>query len=268
MREALRRLFAIALLVIADLVSLTGASAAEVPVASSTQAADAWAGLAQDMVSDADMRRTSETLLDTLVRQLSQDPDFTKMEQEFPGMIAAFRDALRPLMMEELDRITPKYRADIAALYRAHITSDEATEVAAFLRSPPMQRFKASLVQSLDLDTSVRDLGGTGEISKEAMAADLRRTALQASLTTDGADLAKINAFFATPTGAKFAALNPQKREIDRKWSNYISPEAQAKIEPIVIDAMVAHVAMTDPKFAEDLRNEIARQKPHHAGQD
>lgn len=236
-------------------------TAGAIPAAAPAPASE-WSALAVHVVGEAELWQTTEQVLEATVAQIAKSPDIAQLETAYPGMLAAFSEALRPIMRSEAELVLPLYRADLTSLYKETLSAAEARQVLAFMQSPPMLRFRAELGRNRNLSATARDLAAENDISQASMHSDLRSSAIQAALKMDSADLKVIAAFYATPLGGRFAAINPRKMEIDRKWSNYISPEAEAKVERVVLDAMVAHVAKTDARVAEAMRKELAKG-PH-----
>ncbi|GFE76554.1 hypothetical protein [Novosphingobium sp. TCA1] len=239
---------------------VTALAAAEMPASkameapSSSPREDVWLHLAGAIVSDEQMVQSSERMLQALVDGFAADENMSEMEAAYPGLLTAFAEAMKPLVAEEAVRVVPLYRQDLADLYAANFNETEGAEIAAFLRSPQMVRFIAAAKANHGMNAIARDALADRDISAESIKADLRTAGIAAALQVDGADMAFITAFYRTPLGARFMALNPRKIALDQKWSNYISPEANAKLERIVIDSMVSHIAKTDPAAAEDLR--------------
>jgi hypothetical protein len=62
-----------------------------------------------------------------------------------------------------------------------------------------------------------------------------------------------------SPLGLKLGALRSRKLAIDTKWANYTDPESEREMEAAVEQAMIGHVALTDPETAELMRKELAK---------
>ncbi|PZQ53971.1 MAG: hypothetical protein DI555_14705 [Novosphingobium pentaromativorans] len=221
-----------------------------------------WLHLAGAIVSDEQMVQSSERMLQALVDGFAADENMSEMETAYPGLLTAFAEAMKPLVAEEAVRVVPLYRQDLADLYAANFNETEGAEIAAFLRSAQMVRFVTAAKANHGMNAIARDALADRDISVESIKADLRTAGMAAALQVDGADMTFITAFYRTPLGARFMALNPRKIALDQKWSNYISPEPNSKLERIVIDSMVSHIAKTDPAAAEDLRKVMAEDKP------
>ena len=57
-----------------------------------------------------------------------------------------------------------------------------------------------------------------------------------------------------SPLGRKTSALNPQKTAIETRWSNDTPAGEIQEIREVSRAAMIAHIAKTDPAFAESMR--------------
>lgn len=249
--------YAVAFAAMLDVAPAQAAQEAQNTTQAPTAQRDVWTDITFEIIPEGWGEITGQRMLGTLVEQLGKDPDMADFEREYPGVLDAFREALAPLMHSEVTKLTPLYRADLDALYRTNLDAIEAEQVLAFLRSSAFRNFRDKMISASDFHTTVRDAVKGRDISQEALAADTRTAALQASLQTDSADMKTMEAFLASPAGMKFKALNPEKFKIDHKWSNYLSPEAQAQIEPLVFQAMIDHVAKTDPEVAQAMADEL-----------
>jgi hypothetical protein len=238
------------------------AAQTSVPTAASAPVSSNWDDLAGVVIGSDETLATSSKMLDGLVQELLKDASFTEMEGAYPGLMTAFTDALRPIMREEVGRMLPQYRADLAALYADTLTVDEAGEALRFMTGPAMTRFRAQINQSRTTNAIIRDVKAQQDVSAASLEADARSTALEAMLQMQSQEMKDINAFYRTPLGMKLAAINPRKLAIDQKWSNHLSPEAERMIEPAVFEAMISHVAKTDPEIAEAMREELAAPSP------
>ena len=240
--------------------ALTALPAAAVETTPSSTAATtgAWHDLALAIANEEQIQASSKRLLDAMMEQFAQDPDMAEMETEFPGLLQSFRSAMTPLIQSEIAHTTPLYRADLEALYREKLSEPHTREATAFVTSPQFQRFLETYGKNARMRTTARDLVKTDKVTSDAILSDVRSSALQTSLQMDGADLRYMEEFYATEAGINFKALNPAKIEIDRKWANYVSPEASAQVVPLVLNAMIEHVGKTDPETAAAMRENLA----------
>lgn len=51
--------------------------------------------------------------------------------------------------------------------------------------------------------------------------------------------------------------MGPHKAELDQKWFNYSPPGLQDKVARATIDAMLDHIAKTDPVMSKRMRDAL-----------
>jgi hypothetical protein len=247
--------------------SQAGAEPAVVAVArpaTTSAAASSWDELAGVVVGSSDT--SSDRMLDAIIAEIGKGADFGEMEASFPGLTAALGEALRPIMHEESERMMPQYRAELAALYAQTLSAAEASDALQFMRGGAMSRFRNQLLGNRSVSAVVRDIAAQQDVSAASLQSDVRSSAIEAMLQMEPADVMAINAFYRSPIGAKLTALNPQKLAIDQKWTNTLSPGAEARLQTIVVDAMAGHIAKTDPKMAKTIRKAMRKEMGNPAG--
>jgi hypothetical protein len=188
---------------------------------------------------------------------LAQDAGFAALNTKFPGMTDAITDRVRPLMFESSRITMPLYRAELAQLYADNFTMAEAKAATAFFGSADGQ----ALLNSANANLSYKATGAALAQGGEASAGDLRqdaRTAAQRTLETmPPARKARVGAFFASPAGQKIIAMAPRKSALDQKWFNYSPPGLQDKVARATVEAMLDHIAKTDPAMAKRMRDAL-----------
>lgn len=151
----------------------------------------------------------------------------------------------------------PLYRGELGQLYADKFTLAKATAAIAFSSSADGQ----ALPNSTNANLSYKATGAALAQGGEASAGDLRqdaRTAAQRTIDTmPAARKAKVGAFFASPAGQKIIAMGPRKAELDQKWFNYSPPGLQDKVARATVEAMLDHIAKTDPAMAKRMRNAL-----------
>ncbi len=188
------------------------------------------------------------------------DPGIAEMERTYPGLVAAMKIAWKPVMLKfAMQNVTP-YRADLSQLYCAHLTVVDLRQTLAFLQTPEYGALKISVQDNIDYTHIAKDMTNANGVSARSIKGDLGDAGVRAIATLTPAQKAKVAAFFSSPTGRKLLALNPEKIELDRKWSNYVSPEAEAEIKQVTADTMIGHIGKTDPEAAARLRKELERE--------
>jgi hypothetical protein len=196
-----------------------------------------------DQMTEGQVDRLVEGLL---VQMFAQSENLRQLEAAYPGMKDAVGAGMKPLMIDVYLKMMPLLRADLAALYRANLTTGEARTAKNFLRSPVFAEFSESALANINFKAI------TGALLASAEA--------KTGKALSPADRATLMAFFASPVGLKLTSLNPQKLAIEAKWANYSDPESDKAIELAVIHAMVSHIALTDPETAAAMREELTKE--------
>lgn len=188
------------------------------------------------------------------------DPSFEKMEQTYPGMLQAVSDAMRPVLLKSSASAIPLYRADLSLLFQSELTAAEADAATSFFASNDGQSLIASLQDNMQYNRTV----GAVSADKAATNADVRADKGAAGVRTfqslEPAQRQRVMAFFTSPVGRKLIALGPKRTAIDQKWFNYSPPGSEAEIQSAVLEAMVQHVAKTDPEKAAKFRAALEGQ--------
>jgi hypothetical protein len=214
--------------------------------------------LALALLPDESLETQVDQTLQAVFTQLYRsEPSFPKLEAAYPGLKQAMIAGVRPVMLKAARQARPLYRADLSALYQANLTTKEAREATAFVLSPEMQAFKASAERNMTYKNTTAAALQDKDVTTEEVQADVRIAANKTAGEVTPKQLAVLKAFFASPAGQKMRALAPQKNAIDTKWVNYSTPELEKEIELAMIDAMINHIAKTDPKTAKAMRAEL-----------
>ena len=176
----------------------------------------------------------------------ANNPSFALLEKDFPGMTDNIIQAMRPIMLKEIDLIIPQYRAEISAFYAQKLTAVEARQVADFWISSVGQNFIVALNNNMKFDSMANDYAAKEAATPEGFRKDAGMASIK-TISALGADERKaILGFITAPTGRKLMALNVEKNKIDIKWSNYASPQAIEDIQKVVIDAMAAFIQKSE----------------------
>lgn len=205
---------------------------------------------------------SSRNLLDSVISQMfEQNPELVALNGAFPGLDSAVRAALAGPLEREVARATPLYTSELADLYASNLTEVEIRQSVDFFRSPNGAALFAALGQNMKLTKSANEISSMKPASAEALKSDLSITGIKAIYALPADQRAKIISFFNSPTGKTLSALNEKKAEIDLKWFNYLSPEGEKEVEAAVIETMLSHIAKTDPKTSDAIRQELEKAK-------
>ena len=200
-----------------------------------------------------------DDMLPGLVKQMfASDPAIGEMEAAYPGLGDAMVTAWRPIMIKASREMMPLYREDMAAMYCRNFSLPELQEIEAFLSSPAFQALQSSAYENLSLGRSIGDVINDKDVSAASIRGDLAETGRKASRDMSPEQQRQIAKFMQSPLGRKMVAMADEKLAIDAKWANYLSPSAEQEIETVTIDAMLGHIAKTDPKMAQQIRDALS----------
>lgn len=217
--------------------------------------------LAEVLTPESALPGQVDKILALLLENMERnDPGFAKMEQAYPGMIQAVSDAMRPVLLKSSASAIPLYRADLSQMFQTELTAAEANEAAAFFASSDGQALIASLQDNMKYDRTVGALSQDKSATNADVTADKSAAGMRTFQALGPAQRQRVMAFFTSPTGRKLIALGPKRSAIDQKWFNYTPPESEAAIQTAVLEAMVQHVAKTDPEKAAKFRAELEKE--------
>ena len=212
--------------------------------------------LVAELTPDSDVAGQTDRLIDTMMTEmLRSDPAFAEMESDYPGLSQAMKTALRPIMLRVAFATLPLYRADLSQMYQDNLTTGEAREVTAMLRTPEWRRFREKALANTDYKSTVGAMLREEDASIASAGADRRSTARRMADDLTPAELNAIKTFFSSPLGRKFAALNAKKQAIELKWFNYEPPGMEQEVTTTILEGMIEHIAKTDPQTAARMRS-------------
>lgn len=216
--------------------------------------------LAAAIITGKDADGQVDKMLAALLDQLdASDPNFKLMEAAYPGLKPAVAAGVKPVLIRHIAAMLPDYRADLAALYRENLSTEEAREAAAFFRRDDVQTFVSGVNQANDFKSISQQAVSAKTVTAESVNADLGAAGLRAVRGLAPDQRKTVMDFFAGPIGAKLIALGPRKTQIDAKWSNYAPPKLVAELMQAMGRAMVDHVGKSDPDAAKRIEAEFVR---------
>ena len=199
-------------------------------------------------------------MLPGMVKQMiASDRDIAAMEEAYPGLGDAMVTAWRPIMIKASREVMPLYRNDMAAMYCRNFSLPELREIEAFLGSPAFQTLQSSAYENLTLGHTMGDVMSDKEVSAASIQGDLAETGRRAGRDLSPEYQRQIAKFMQSPLGRKMVGMAPEKLAIDAKWTNYLPPWAEKEIQTVTVDAMIAHIAKTDPKMAQRMRDAFSQ---------
>lgn len=214
--------------------------------------------LAIVVAPDSDVPMMVESVLTSLIAGLVKaEPEMAEFDAEFPGLFDALKVAWRPVLLKVAYQSRPLYRADLSRLYQANLTTAELNEAADFLSQPDVQGFFKAAKSKIEYSSTMADAMAERDVSSGSVRSDLARASAAAVADMPPELKKKLAAFFGSPLGQKLMALNAKKTAIDTKWVNYSPPGAEDEMGQVTLDAMLAHIAKTDPKLAAQMRKQL-----------
>lgn len=211
-----------------------------------------------ELTPETDIAQQTDRLISTMLSEMTRtDPGFAEMESDYPGLSVAMATALRPIMLRVAYQTLPQYRAELSQMYQDNLTAEEARQVTAMLRTPEWRSFRKKAAAQAEYKSTVGALLREEDASVASTNADRRSTARQMADDVTPAELSAIKTFFSSPLGRKFMALSPKKQAIELKWFNYSPPGLEQEVLVTLLDAMVQHIAKTDPETAAMIRSSL-----------
>lgn len=244
------------------MLSISFAPSASALAAPTVAAADTHMAAALDLARLINKASQMEDQVDRMLASIATqgfatDPDLIALKEEYPGAEKVFVDTMRPIMISELEQLLPEYNQAIADFFASRFTPVEIAELTVFWRSEAGQELLRSVSSKLDFAAMTKDVvgqvGNDGDvmISREAVDADKRKAAVSGIRTLSPQHRTAIMRFSLTPAGRKMAKFVGEKNEIDREWTNRpLSPEAEARVDSAVTEALLAFMEEEDRKRA------------------
>lgn len=216
--------------------------------------------LATIVVGDPDNDAAPRNLVNAVLTEMfSKDKDLVMMDAAYPGMQAAVGAALLEPLKKEVARINVQYRNDLAALYEANLSEADIQKTIEFYQGPAGSSFLRELQKFSNFSNIASELAAQKDASADALTKDQSNAGVRAIFALSPENRDSVVNFFSSAHGKSLASINEKKAAIDLKWSNYISPEAEKEVESAVTDAMISHVAKTDPATAKAISDAVAK---------
>lgn len=214
--------------------------------------------LANIVAPDADVPLMVEGVLTSLIAgMVKAEPEMADFDTEFPGLFDALKAAWRPVFLKVAYQSRPLYRADLSKLYLDNLTTEEINEAADFLSQPDVQRFFTAAKSKVEYSSTMADAMAERDVSTDSVSSDVARAGTAAAAEMSPEMRRKMTTFFGSLVGRKLIALNAKKTALDAKWVNYSPPGVEDEIGQVTLEAMLAHIAKTDPKLAAAMRKQL-----------
>ena len=237
----------------------TGAATAMSPAQDEAHKA-ACDALAAAIVPNSMIEPQSDRLVEALLEQLfNQDENLRKLETAFPGMRDALGAGLKPIVVRQAHEVMPRYRGDLSQLYQVNLTTAEARRAATFIASPTFTAFTSAAYANMNYKAIAGALSEERDVTAAEVRSDVYAAGAKTGAALSAKEVATISVFMSSPLGVKLRSLNPQKLAIETKWTNYSEPAAEQEVAAAIETAMIAHIALSDPEFADELRESLTK---------
>jgi hypothetical protein len=192
-------------------------------------------------------------MIDSFFVQLKlSTPEVAELSEEYPGLEQVWKDAMMPVLIDEVRASLPEYRAELTEFFGKHFSPAELTQLNRFWASPLGQQLLESASNALSFSQISKELAKEIEnenldVSKAAYEKDKGAAVARTVRALSPAQRAELGRFEQSPVGQKFVRFKDQKQQIDLRYFNKEpTPEATARIEKQVGDAIERHMAEVD----------------------
>lgn len=174
------------------------------------------------------------------------DPATQKLEESFPGIIAAGIAGGRSAALTYCRKYVRTIGEHKAGLVAARLSPAEMTQASTFYARPAWRRFVTRLMGNIDteetLDEAVGSLESTGKVAmtEETMRRTLNQAARASGGQTPAADQIDLMRFTQTPVAAKIKQIGEESDRHALGIANNPDPVAVAEQQRAMQQAMIA----------------------------
>jgi hypothetical protein len=216
-------------------------AADEVPAAAEAPA-NAYDELFAALEQSVDIGQMKEQVLGSLMTALQNEiPELALIEEAEPGFLEKLRGDLRPIMSDYSDRVRREYRPRMTEVLSGALTPAEATQVAAFYRSPLGRKLMMGASENYAFaDTAGEALKNPdADINSEALEKDFRRMGVQAYLGLTAEERKQLNSVATEyPALTKFVANQSAVMAVRVQMENEeLNPEEEARLQNVIESA-------------------------------
>lgn len=206
--------------------------------ADANESIDAYEDLYDAVRGGMDLNLMIATSIEAIRRQYRQIPEFIALEEESPGFVDAYVEAIRPVLEEGMVRVDQETRLEMIALIRKELTIEQAKEVAAHYRTPVMRKLMGNVAENFSPDSTLSDIDSGEAVSEQKVNQDLARAAMRGTQALTAEERMQIARKMArSPALRKFEALSSKVVAIrTAKENEPPRPEEQAKLDKIVAE--------------------------------
>ncbi|MEP3421542.1 MAG: hypothetical protein ABJN35_07405 [Erythrobacter sp.] len=240
-RKSRKRWFA----ALAGMVMVPGAALIAAPLAaqSAEQTPDTYDNLVEVLRSEVDQTAATDRALEIMRGEYAVHPTISSFESQSPGFIDDIIDALRPLIRAHDERGNAILEGEMAALFRAELTPQEADEIAVLYSTSVINRLLQNVSRNFDPENVMGALLSDAPVSETDVRADSHTASAQAYYQLSQEERATVDSMLAqSPAWPKFVTLLPQVNAIQTRVQNTPRTEEQAAaLKAVVQDVFKEH---------------------------
>jgi hypothetical protein len=205
--------------------------------AASAAAADpAYADLIAAIEESVDQDVVIDNALTALRREFAETPEFAAAEAASPGVIAEVVAGMRPILVEQNERVTALYRPEMVALLANRLTPEEATSIAAFYRSASGRKLIGNVASAYSPDATLSNIESDGPITADQVGKDINSAVNSAIEELSEEERRKMTAEALNhPALFKLLPINPGIQAIRVKMENEpLTPSEEAAVVALI----------------------------------
>ncbi|WP_337661071.1 hypothetical protein [Erythrobacter sp. Alg231-14] len=206
---------------------------------------DTYDNLVEVLRSEVDQTAATDRALEIMRGEYAVHPTISSFESQSPGFIDDIIDALRPLIRAHDERGNAILEGEMAALFRAELTPEEADEIAVLYSTPVINRLMQNVSRNFDPENVMGALLSDAPVSETDVRADSNTASSQAYYQLSQEERATVDSMLSnTAAWPKFVVLLPEVNAIQTRVQN-IPPndEQTAAMKAIVQDVFKEHFA-------------------------
>ncbi len=225
-------------------------SANDQPASQSPQY-DAALVLAKALRSEENMVAESRYAFEgQMATALQKDKNVATLEGEYPGITNYMLTAMRSEIEQQIVSSLPILWKEMATLISSEMSLSEIGQAHQYYTSPSGRRLVASVLSHYDYGGLVSDTmkSSTFAVTPHGIKSNLesRIGKVIAEMTVE--DKQALMVFTKTSAFTKIQALNPRILDITASWANRSTPEEEARLDTIAVDAAETFMAENDKK--------------------
>jgi len=200
---------------------------------------------------DLTISANKDSALVGIQQAAANDPSVKIMLDSFPGIDVAMVEPILPLIETEVTQRHPNLIESISGLYAQHLNLAELDELITYFSGDVGRKVvRGGFAQSSEVEYNFATDGQdnfTG-IEEESLRAQLPQLSANIFGSLTAEEKQKALAFGLSPTGRKFAALEPEVLNLSLKWSNAFAVELEPTTTPIMVAAAQEYVTNFTPE--------------------